>query len=633
MATWTPKVDHVDTIGAADVNALQTLKTDKDTVEINVNDYATFSAAIDGIGATARTLLINKSCAVSANITVPANVTLRFLQGGSLAIANGVTVTINGHVEAGLYEIFDLVGTGSVVGLQGIVYPEWFGAKGDGSTDDTNAIQAAITGLTPKTSPPGFSGWGLGTIQFSTKNYLVNGTLSTTSPIGVNFVGQGEYATALIRTSDSGSMFSLQTYISVYFEKMAFIHDTVTSQATWTNILFDLNGSGGGRIFSLRHISTRKFGTIIKHENTVNEDTTQADHCTFIGFDTFVDCVNSQAILNSYRDCTWGGSCAQVFYVAGHQNTVIQTGNVVCDGPLIRFRNESGKYTNVSGFTLINTKFEWTSINEGSGSPPKIIDADGTYIAAVVRMIDCSLRGGSTPHADAQWASFGGGGVKFSAEGGELQGKIELVRRTNYIVDRGYYIRLKDVKLSERPDDWVFTDLGFSGSVYPPVSLENCMLDDYNPINLTMVGPPGSPAAYGIPYVMPRRTVVLGREDSAATTVTAGTTREIDLELFGQRAWLNAAWVFIRAGAASGVARYVDVYSDSARTNLIGTLDFPSTLLTNTMHEIPLYDIASGAGSGAVDKSFSTEGFFFDITVEAGGVTIMPIIIADFTSV
>ena len=53
-------------------------------------------------------------------------------------------LTINGVIQAGLWQIFD--GDGNVAGSPKIeaVYPEWFGAVGDGNNDDTDAIQRAI---------------------------------------------------------------------------------------------------------------------------------------------------------------------------------------------------------------------------------------------------------------------------------------------------------------------------------------------------------------------------------------------------------------------------------------------------------------------------------------------------------
>ena len=61
-------------------------------------------------------------------------------------IANGKTLTLNGGVDAGLYQIFSWAGTGKVImgpGSVKEVYPEWWGAKGDDITDCTSAIAAA----------------------------------------------------------------------------------------------------------------------------------------------------------------------------------------------------------------------------------------------------------------------------------------------------------------------------------------------------------------------------------------------------------------------------------------------------------------------------------------------------------
>lgn len=141
---WIPKTE-ADEVIEEHINELQVKKVDKNTVEVNINDYASFSAAIDDIGANQKTLLINKQSNVTANKTVPANVTLRFIQGGSLNISNGITATINGDVDAGLYTIFEWTGTGKVDFGDGSVkevFPEWWGIDG---TDDDIEIQKAIT--------------------------------------------------------------------------------------------------------------------------------------------------------------------------------------------------------------------------------------------------------------------------------------------------------------------------------------------------------------------------------------------------------------------------------------------------------------------------------------------------------
>lgn len=85
---------------------------------------------------------------IGSSITFNSNVTLVFAPGATLSIQNGVTITINGKIAATLHQIFALTGTGVATLAAGSatqVYPQWWGAVGDGSNDDTTAIQAAIT--------------------------------------------------------------------------------------------------------------------------------------------------------------------------------------------------------------------------------------------------------------------------------------------------------------------------------------------------------------------------------------------------------------------------------------------------------------------------------------------------------
>ena len=83
---------------------------------------------------------------IAANLTVPANLTLKLAHGAVLTIATGKTLTINGPLEAGPYQIFSCTGTGKVVmKAEAVKVPEWWGATGDGATDDTAALQAWAT--------------------------------------------------------------------------------------------------------------------------------------------------------------------------------------------------------------------------------------------------------------------------------------------------------------------------------------------------------------------------------------------------------------------------------------------------------------------------------------------------------
>ena len=115
---------------------------------VDVRSHATFADAIDDIGATETTLLIPNQQNVAANKTVPANVTLLFLHGGLLNIAGGVTLAIEGDIQAGLYQIFEVNGTLSGLGRVESVFAEWFVTSGDGSQGTPWVIGADISGIT-----------------------------------------------------------------------------------------------------------------------------------------------------------------------------------------------------------------------------------------------------------------------------------------------------------------------------------------------------------------------------------------------------------------------------------------------------------------------------------------------------
>jgi hypothetical protein len=114
----------------------------------DVRAYDDIADAVTTIGATEGTLLIPDSNVLGGDLIIPATLTLKIIQGGSIT-TTGHTLTINGPFEAGLDHVF--VGTGTVVfGVNSAkeAYPQWWGGTATYGTDQTDYIEYAVaTGL------------------------------------------------------------------------------------------------------------------------------------------------------------------------------------------------------------------------------------------------------------------------------------------------------------------------------------------------------------------------------------------------------------------------------------------------------------------------------------------------------
>ena len=107
------------------------------------DDTGHFVQALEAIGDSTATLVLAGGIFAVESLVFPSNVTLAFRDGGQLAVATGHEIEINGRIDAGIHPIFS--GPGIVAGnVQNLhVFPQWFGAVGDGRHDDARALQQA----------------------------------------------------------------------------------------------------------------------------------------------------------------------------------------------------------------------------------------------------------------------------------------------------------------------------------------------------------------------------------------------------------------------------------------------------------------------------------------------------------
>ncbi|MBT7082337.1 MAG: hypothetical protein HN929_12905 [Chloroflexi bacterium] len=173
--------------------------TEPGSVVTDLRAYTTIALAIADISTTPSTLLISRDETVAAGTTtIPSTTTVMFTRGSVLTVPTGAALVVNGNIDAPLNQIFNRTGTGTITLRKGAltrVYPQYFGALGDGSNDDTTAIEDAVATVIVRG----------GTVWFPTGTYLITSSIvidTDTNQVPVVLRGE-EPGTA---GTDSGSL-------------------------------------------------------------------------------------------------------------------------------------------------------------------------------------------------------------------------------------------------------------------------------------------------------------------------------------------------------------------------------------------------------------------------------------------
>lgn len=115
-----------------------------------LSDYASVAAMVSSIGSTEKTVYIDTAGTLAANTTLPSTMHVIIQKGGSITLGN-YNLAINGPFDAGPSKCFNITGTGAVsfgTGAVEAARPEWWGAAGDGITDDSAEFGAFMTTCT-----------------------------------------------------------------------------------------------------------------------------------------------------------------------------------------------------------------------------------------------------------------------------------------------------------------------------------------------------------------------------------------------------------------------------------------------------------------------------------------------------
>lgn len=155
-----------------------------------------------GITKPATVELVAGTWAVSTDVTVPANIKLKFSEGAILAPASGKTVTL-GPFECGYTQCFGTNGRVVFGTLPEAVDPVWFGATYDNTTDDSAAIQRAInaSGEMQIRWVDGAISSGTTTLTSSTANFQPADVGRAVTVVGAGAAGADLTSTISVRTN------------------------------------------------------------------------------------------------------------------------------------------------------------------------------------------------------------------------------------------------------------------------------------------------------------------------------------------------------------------------------------------------------------------------------------------------
>jgi len=211
---------------------------------------------------------------VSQTITVPATMTLQLEQGCILTDdASNANLTINGHVEAGIYQIFDWGNGSGTLTLGALVtkaYPEWWGV--DGTADEVQ-INAAITAMTSGVVLLSDAYATAATINLKTKVHVKglaggngNGTVITYSGSGSAIKGSGVKDVLLadfnvITTDDDANGIELGTASKRDVIERVYLKGTIAATTTGAGFLLAAGaGWSGGLAIRDCYVLGYKYG-------------------------------------------------------------------------------------------------------------------------------------------------------------------------------------------------------------------------------------------------------------------------------------------------------------------------------------------------------------------------------------
>jgi len=205
------------------------------------------SSALNAIGSTNKRAIYLDPAAwvISNDLTITSNITLRCPPGVDIQVAAGKTLTIEGAIEAGPYQIFSGTGTVTISGVQ-IIHDQWTDGSGNDyypSTDDSidlgsssnqfkdiysdGTIYSDGISLAGNITPETDNSYDLGSSTYEFKDIYADGVGYVDTIAGFTLQGDIDPSTSTQARIDDADYFN----VAIRDASQEIIHEVPLSQA------------------------------------------------------------------------------------------------------------------------------------------------------------------------------------------------------------------------------------------------------------------------------------------------------------------------------------------------------------------------------------------------------------------
>ncbi|MGH2622031.1 MAG: hypothetical protein ACRDE7_00005, partial [Sphingobacterium sp.] len=503
---------------------------------------------------------------------------------------------------------------------------------GDGITDDTVAVQAAIdfaTNSVDATIPGGVGTghgvWGKREVYFPKGRYKL-GELIVNQSLGLSFAGESTFSTSLEYHSDSGTFMTFFGHLFTVIKDLIILHVPTGDFTTWTNTCFRYFsvGFGGGSHFKCENIYVEGFNVVKYLDSIGNNDNFFTTNCRFRDFNTYW--YNPEAktsVVHKWEKCGFTHGNVAVWDVTTGGTYRMSNIDCVHRGDVLVLRPAAGFWAPDANFIFDSMRLEWMVDHDETTVRTRLLNCLGSDITANVKFTSVGISGGH-PHG-ARPNKFithnGRVNVYFDncaftdVAGGSPPPDMEVHRGLSnqgtlvgdlgdekIIFEAGIAIKPQDITIISAPGD--------ENNPHPTIKYNNCR----NVLDQSIHGQ----------FIRGQRSVydnVVRLNGDGNNRLFAAAPIDLVLPFNGNKTIINSIYFYLQSITGDS-DKVIPIYSDAAKTQLFGSLaikgggkvnrgyllrDLPNNILSDGLY-FSMSNPDSTASQGYIIVNYSNYG-------------------------